>query len=627
MACDTQALYGSNSRCRRSFAAVAYQTFEQTPTYQSNSLILVSNQTAVPVVRSEEASSSEEKVDLSTDIEILRSPTLLARALKKLAVPYNSLSVQQVALNLSINQNQDANVLNVSYTDTDPNRAKVVLEALVSTYLDYGRESQRSPVTNAVRFIEKQLPEAQATLNQSSSALTTFRKNYDLDNPDADAASAFKDKQALQQQTAEAEVSLNQTKQLYQVLQRQMAQAGQTTKTAVIDSVLSQDPTYQNLVSQLKALEVQYILESTRFHQNFPTVEELKERRDEMALLVQEHIERVIGGQKSQAANKILVSGAIQQNLTTQLLQAEINLEVQAGQLNDLRKLEARAATNFQRIVKLQQEYQELQRQNQFASQAVNDFLAKLQELQIREAQEISSWKILEPPYLPTEPTSPPLERGLLLGIVAGILAGVGVAFLLEQADHRLKGLQEIKASIDLPLLGAIPRADLRASTFRRSGVELSYRSDPFTEAIRSLALTLLFQKSSQQSARWGRTLAVTSSIAGEGKTTITYNLGLALAELGRRVLIVDADFNQPFLHKVFGLPNQTGLSTAIATEIPWQELVQAGSPNCRGDISSSQGRHNASQESLGESLNGSSPIFARVLVSPCLTKPLLIEP
>ncbi|ACK73832.1 lipopolysaccharide biosynthesis protein (plasmid) [Gloeothece citriformis PCC 7424] len=597
------------------FGANVYQTSQETPIYQSDALILVANQVSVPVVNSEDDSLSNE-VD-STEIEILKSPTLLAKVSKKLAPGYQDLGVHQIASNLSLSQPNNTNVLTVSYRDTDPQRAKAVVEALVSTYINYAKESQRSPVTNAIRFIEQQLPEARAALNQSSSALTEFRRKHNLDNPDSNAQLASQTKQQSKERVAEAEIALNLTEQKYQQLQRQITEVGQDPSTAIIDSVLSQDSAYQSLLTQLREIEIQYTLEKTRYASEHPILQDLKDRRDEIKRLLENHVQNLIGTQKSRLADKTVASGDIQQDLANQLLQTRIDLAVQKKQLNELRQIETQANLNFQRIVQLQQEYRELERQYQFNSQAVDDFLKKLQELRVREAQETSSWKLLEPPEVPTVSTANP-RRQLLLALVAGSILGIGTAFLLDKADKRLKDVDKVKKIAGLPMLGVIPKVDQKSLIGKSQEIELSSKADAFTEALRSLALVLQFQKSSSHSQSTKKIIAITSSVDGEGKTTITYNLGLALAELGQRVLIVDANLNQPAIHQVFQLPNTSGLSTAIATDIPWLELIQSHSPKNLRIVSDCQENINSLQSSSQTiAVNGTKSIFARVLTSP----------
>lgn len=566
------------------FTLTVIQVFRETPKYKSESFILIANRTAVPVVSSNESSSNDSnelEYDLSTDIKILKSPSLLAKVIKKLPAPYRDVTVQQIEANLFLGQEaQTTNVLIVAYTDPNPQKAKAILEAMVSTYVVYSQESKRSPVTNAIRFIEEKLPAARAELNRSSSALAAFRSKYYTDNPDSEAASEFKT--TLEKQTAQAEITLQQTQQQYQELQRQIAATGQNPNYIVTDTILSQDTTYNNLITQLGTIKIQLALEESRYQPNHPIILELGDQQKEIQQLLNNHIRKVIGTNQSLAADKNLAQGGIQQNLTRQLLETQLNLQTQTKQLNELRKQEAQAAANFKQTVQLQQQYRELERQYQLNTQSLDNFLAKLQELKIREAQDLSSWKVLEPPFLPTAPTSPKIKISLLQGAIVGIFLGLGTAYLLEKNDQRIRNLQDVQNLLELPLLGTLPKIGSNPLALRLGKTQSSQLA-PFTEAIRSLALDLLFQHS--PSKERGKLLTIISSVSGEGKTTVACNLGLALAELGKRVLIVDTALNQPSVHRVFGLSNTDGLSTAITTNVPWEKLIKSV-PNLHSESS-----------------------------------------
>ncbi len=561
------------------FAGAAFSTFTKTPKYQSETLILVNDNTSVPVVPTSDTgnqSIDESNKELATEIQILKSRPLVSRAVKELEGSYKDLSVEQVAGNLSIRQAEKAGILIVSYTDTDPKRVKSVLETLGFTYVNYSSERKRSRATNAIRLIVAKLPEAKQALNESSSAIKDFRKRYGIADPDSYSAVVSQSQQSLQQQATEVKTALDQTQRQYQELLRQMAQVSQAPGTIVADAVLSQDSSYQKLVSQLQEIESQYAQESVRFRDDHPKIRDLKMRRERILSLLQRQAERVLGSKASQVVGKEVVSGATQQSLANQLLQAQTTLAVQSARLNSIRRAQAEAAERFQQIPYLQQNYARLQDQYKLNSQTFNNLLQKLQELQIIEAQETSPWRVLEPPYLPSTPTSPDVKHDLLLGLVGGGLLGVGAAVLLERLDKRVKGVDEVKQMTGIPLLWVVPKVDRKvlASIDGQKSLYQRYSRSPFTESLRSLALNLNFLGSSRNV----KTFAFTSASHAEGKTTIIYNLGLMLADLGQRVLVVDADMYKPTIHQLCQQSNAFGLSTAIATNHPWRELIHSGS-------------------------------------------------
>jgi len=567
------------------------------PLYQTQSLILVGNKVSVPVVQSEDSgATAKDKADnLPNDIEVLQSQSLLSKAIKKLDTPYQGISLDLVAKNLRLIQPENTTVLSISYEDENPLQAKAVLDALVATYLEYGRDTQRSPVTNAIRFIEKKLPQAQAELEKSSRELTNFRIRNNLGDGEAGINLAYSQKENLRVKIAEAELNLYQAQQQYQALQSQISSLQQNSKTLLADAVLSQDSTYQSIVKQLQTLNIQYQSEKALYTPEHPRLKLLKEQIDELNQLLAKSSRQVIGTQNSLIASKKIENGEILQALGSQLSQLQISLLTQQKQLPQLRQQEKQANLELGRLLKLQQTYKTLQRREADNIKTVDAFKQKIQELRIMEAQETSSWKVIEPPMLSSIPLDKNRNRGLILALLAGIISGASMAIWLDKIEQRFRDLQELKQMIPLPILGLIPKAQGQVSVFKNSQSGLLNKSNAFTESIRSLALSLSLQTSN----RIGQAIVIAAATTGEGTTTMACNLGLVLAELGKRVLIVDANLADPQIHQVFSLANSQGLSTAIATDVTWQGLVQSMAPKETEETSYTEKNPDYSSENL----------------------------
>ncbi|MBK4728688.1 polysaccharide biosynthesis tyrosine autokinase [Oxynema sp. CENA135] len=555
------------------FATVAVSTLRTTPQYRSETLILVDDRSSVPVVPGLESPYPGPQKDLSTEIQILRSHALVAKAIAALGDTDNPIGVKQVASNLSIHKAGEADVLIVSYTDTDPARAKAILDVLGKTYVDYSLERQVSQASNAIEFIEEQLPKAQQELSESALAIQNFRQTYGIVDPESYANQVLDIKQSLEKDAQSLEIALTRSQRLYAELRSQMVEAGQNPDTALVHSLLSQDSVYQQLASELKAVEAQYTLEASRFYETHPVVKNLAIQRDNLFRELQQRSRRVLGDAVAKVdLDEVTGSGAIKENLATQLLQVETEMSAGLSQLASIRQAQQDVAIQFENIPQLQQRYAELQREFKVKSEAFNRFLEKLQELQIAEAQETAPWRVLEPPYEPQLPISPNVRRNLLLGLIAGGLLGVAAAILVERSDQRVKHVDEAKELTGLPSLGMIPKVSCPLVSQRKGeGRSLpSYYTEPFTEAVRSLALNLRYLGAEDEA----KTLALTSATSGEGKSTLTYNLGRVLSELGQRVLIVDADMRKPTVHEFIKQPNVLGLSSAIATDRNWSDLI-----------------------------------------------------
>ncbi len=184
----------------------------------------------------------------------------------------------------------------------------------------------------------------------------------------------------------------------------------------------------------------------------------------------------------------------------------------------------------------------------------------------------LNSINIIEPAVLPTVPVGPNKGATIMLAAAIGFLLALGAAYLLEYLDDTMKNPDEVQKSLGVTTLGAVPRIEGAAP-----GSELAILSNSqsaATEAYRVLRTNLQFAEVGHPL----RTLMVTSPAPGEGKTLTISNLGAVLAQAGRRVILVDADLHKPRLHRVFGLRNNIGLTTALLEEHPdLVGLIQEG--------------------------------------------------
>ena len=171
---------------------------------------------------------------------------------------------------------------------------------------------------------------------------------------------------------------------------------------------------------------------------------------------------------------------------------------------------------------------------------------------------------VVDPATPPREPSSPRVLLSTLLAALVGLLIALGIAYTLEYLDDTVKSSEDVEAATGLATLGTVIKmkgAGGRSEIYRLA--TLLYPRGPAAEAYRTLRTNLEFAAVDEPV----RTLLVTSSIPGEGKTTTASNLAVAYAQAGRRVILLDADLRKPGVHKVFDLPNATGLTSLLRTD------------------------------------------------------------
>ncbi len=178
---------------------------------------------------------------------------------------------------------------------------------------------------------------------------------------------------------------------------------------------------------------------------------------------------------------------------------------------------------------------------------------------------------IHEPARVPDSPSYPRKKRTLAVAVVAGMLVGAGLALLRDRLDGRLRSIEEIQTVIGLPILGVVPgMGGRRTAVARAMAVHLDPRS-PVAEAYRTIRTAVYFGVDGSRC----KTILVTSPEPGDGKTTSASNLAIAIAQTGRSVLLLDADFRKPSQHKNLELNDAIGLSSVLAGQEPLERAIQ----------------------------------------------------
>lgn len=269
---------------------------------------------------------------------------------------------------------------------------------------------------------------------------------------------------------------------------------------------------------------------------------------DRVAAIANEVANQLIVLSPTVEARRILDEADLQRNLTTN--QAQIDQT--QGELDGLLVLsqrtpdqEARIQSLENRLVALRSAYASLLT---YASNSASNQIS-----------------VVAPAAAPLGPASPKIPFNTALGGLAGLVAMVALAFLLEYLDDTIKVPEDVEAQTSLPTLGTITRIRSAQKTDARYRlVTLLYPRSPASEAFRTLRTNVEFAGVDLPI----RSLLVTSSSPGEGKTTVAANLAVAFAQAGRRTVLVDADLRHPEIHRLFNCQNESGLTTLLRSDL-----------------------------------------------------------
>jgi capsular exopolysaccharide synthesis family protein len=176
--------------------------------------------------------------------------------------------------------------------------------------------------------------------------------------------------------------------------------------------------------------------------------------------------------------------------------------------------------------------------------------------------------RIVDVAEVPRRPASPNKRVGLLLGLFGGLFAALGLTFFFEYLDNRIKTPDEMRHHLGLAHIGMVPALFGKAMSdpLINNGVPLN-----FAEAFRAIRTNVLFSSTEEG----GRSIVVTSTGPGEGKTVVSSNLAIALADAGQRVLLVDADMRRPKVHRLLGVDQEPGLSNVMVGAVKPSDAVR----------------------------------------------------
>lgn len=503
------------------------------------------------------------KLDYASQIQVLKSPELINSIVKQLQGSYPNIDYDAIVKYLTIMRLGETKIIEVRYRNDDRDKIKVVLDRIAQTYLDYSLEKRQTSLRQGLQFVEKHLSSMQKRVDQLQKELQLFRQQYDFVDPESQSREIAEQVSALSQQRLIVNQQLATAQANFKNIQTQEGEL----------ATLNQATVYQQLIVQLRQLESHIAMEQTRFLDESPHIQTLKEKRDGILPLLRKEAQRFSDVKVAEVAANVKI------------------LEVQS---QELARAEQLLEKKRKQLPVLTRQYTEQLRKLQVATESLNRFLTTRETLQIQVAQTELPWQLIQAPVKPEYAVSPDTRRSLILGFIASLALGIGAIVLLDQYDNKYHILHALKQKIKQPLLGAIPfekhlqsnpnqigrhrilTEQISDSITRYIPKRTTARDDgnysaKFVEALRLLYTNIQLLTSDRPI----RSIVVSSAMKEDGKSTVAFHLAQIATAMGQRVLLVDADLRSPILHNLSELSNHWGLSNLITTNVPVSEAIQ----------------------------------------------------
>jgi capsular exopolysaccharide synthesis family protein len=449
---------------------------------------------------------------------------------------------------------KDTRIVNVRVEDLDPKRAALLANEVADAYLAENLDMKLRTSESANRWLEERLGELEQKTKQSELAVYDFKKDADI------LSTSLEDRANIVSQEL---TTYNQA--LTDVRTRI---AGLKARVDAIENV-------RRSVDPEREPDWADVLTVSTLH---PTVQALKGRYVEAKSVCTAMAARYLPGHPK-LATCLEQTEVAKQDLLKELRNvvaaAQVDLKEALAKERNLQGLVDNAKSEAFEVNKRQIEFERLKREADTNQRLYDLVLKRLKETELSGMLRTNNVRMLDAARPSFAPLRPKVRNNLTLGLLLGLAAGFALAVLLEQLDNTLKTQADVEERVGVPFLGFFPRVTSSGDSEHPEERDLYIFRNPksaVAEACRAIRTNLLFMSPDRPL----RTMLITSSGPKEGKSTCVIATGVAMAQSGSRVLLVDTDMRRPRLHRALGVSNERGVSSVLVGDATLEEVIKS---------------------------------------------------
>jgi capsular exopolysaccharide synthesis family protein len=488
-----------------------------------------------------------------TQIELMQSEEVRRRAAVRLKALRPELEQQGVFVSASLLQKTAIFILQA--TGPTLEYTQRYLDACLDEYIATKKEMRSEKSETTQTAITDELARIERDIRAGEDELLDFQRKNNIGflQEEGNSAGVYLAKLNRQVADLKTELQLLQMLDLDQNIERNRKAAGESqAEGSAITPFAGTGPEYEYLRAkqQIEMLRAQREDFGAVLRPKHPTMIELNEQIVQQEKLVE----------------------TFRKNSVEQLKTRRESVELQAKNLESvIKEWETKALTLSERLA----DYNRLKSKLDRAKAAHERLLGSLHSVDFTRNIDQDVVSILQRASPPVA-MRPGIAKNLILGLLAGLCAGLAVLFVLEQSDDRITTALEMEPHFRERILAHVPEEALTGGTLQP--LRHDDQRHAFAEALRALRSSIFFMEFKGEPPK---AFLVTSAVPGEGKSTIATNLAITMAFSGARVLLVDADLRRGQLHAQFGLRNGRGLSEALRGEISHDEAcIETSVPN-----------------------------------------------
>lgn len=520
----------------------------------------------------EDLALNRTKNDIPTLIEVLKSPLVLSPVSEKHDTTYADLKNRiliEVGGGKLIREKANG-VLNIYLTGKNKKKTLKILDDLSEAYLSTALKIRQQNLKDGLKFLNKQAPALEEKTALIQNKLADFRQENKLLEPQLEGKALKMLLDKVDQQI----ITLNSDRQKLLKVKEEILNGYLTArgfKLSIMSGTgdlsfnnpqnqgLSISDSDQSLLQELEKLELQLASSQTIFKDDSKIIRGLKDK-----------IEQI----KPKLRDK-------------QIKAVDAALNLNSDQLKTARSQRDELNLKFTVQPKLIKEYNKLLQDLNLAKQNLSGLITARENFQLDMAQQSVPWKVISPPIINSNPIKPHIPRNIAFGAIFSLFIGLLTSFLKDRFDHVFHDPAEVAQDLKAPTLGHIPFVErfkgvreeqnnvleqISAEIQKNDNKKDSYDRFFYQEALRNLFTSIKFLSSDRKI----KVITLTSSVPAEGKSLINILLAKSIADLGKRVLLVDADLRKSQVHKRLEINNLIGLSNYLSDDsLDVKQIVQ----------------------------------------------------
>ena len=425
---------------------------------------------------------------------------------------------------------RNTHLVELRYRSPDPVFAAEAANALAEEYIGQGLETRANTSQETVEYLRGQLDEQRKRVEASERALQDYKEQNDAIGVDDQQNIVVQRLQGLNAQVMQARAERIDKEALFSTI----AAIERNQGTLDAFPAIANNEFVQKLKVEVAQLRQHKTQLSARYREGAPQLAQINQQIADVERKLQTEIGNVVEATR----NDLRAAQAREQSLSSEL----------ERQKNEAMRLNRKGV-----------EYAALEDEATSNRRLYETLLQRSNEIGVSSEFRGSNIRIIDEAEVPRYPVLPNTRRDLMMALLMGCALAVVLAFGFEYMDSRIRTPEEIKAHLGIPYLGLVPAVsskDMEGET-----PLLTAEVPPgFSESMRAIRTSVVFSSADEGA----RSIVITSTGPGEGKTVVSSNLAISLAQAGQRTILIDADMRRPRVHEVFSMAQEPGLSNVL---------------------------------------------------------------